>query len=496
MFDKTGLYAFIDENAAEYLAISHKVWEYAELSLKEFKSAALYVEALKKEGFDVEENLGGIATAFSGTYTEGPAPGTPGAGPVIGILGEFDALSGLSQEPGALQQMAPKDDALAQSQGGSGHGCGHNMLGAGSFGAACAVKQFLSETKTPGTVIFYGCPGEEGGASKAFLAREGVWKALDCALTWHPGSLNAVTTGTCNSCTQVLYQFKGVAAHAAGNPFDGRSALDAVELMNVGTNYLREHMKRECNLHYAMIDGGGFSPNVVQPHASVLYMVRAVKVKDVKELQARVDKIAEGAALMTETTYERIFVDGTANQLPNTALEKVIWNNLNEAPLPVYTAEERDYAASLKKTWKKADALPGLGAEFDKEIAAKVKELTDSNNRAINDFVYPFYSGNEFKPGSTDVGDVSWLTPTVQFNAVTWPAGSPGHSWQNVACGRTTIGDKGLLYAAKVLAGAAADLFTKPELLAAAKAEFAKRTEDEQYLCPIEDDAVPYVIEG
>ncbi len=496
MFDKKQLYAWIDDSADVYTAISHSVWEYAELSLKEVKSAALYIDALKKAGFAVEEQLGGIATAFSGTYTEGPAPGEPGAGPVIGILGEFDALSGLSQEAGALAQQAPEDPALALAQGGSGHGCGHNMLGAGSFGAACAVRQFLQETKTPGTVTFYGCPGEEGGASKAFLARDGVWKKLDAALSWHPGSLNVVTTGTCNSCTQVLYKFKGVAAHAAGNPYDGRSALDAVELMNVGCNYLREHMKKECNLHYAMIDGGGFSPNVVQPHASVLYMVRAVKVKDVKELQARVDKIAEGAALMTETTYERIFVDGTANQLPNTVLEKAVWDNMNEAPLPTYTAEENRFAADLKSTWKKADKFPGLGAEFDKAIAAQVKELTRNNTRVLNDFVYPFYSGDEFKPGSTDVGDVSWLTPTAQFNAVTFPAGSPGHSWQNVSCGRTSIGDKGLLYAAKVLAGTAADLYTKPDLLKAAKAEYAERTEEEQYLCPIEPDAVPYVIEG
>ena len=369
------------------------------------------------------------------------------------------------------------------------------MLGAGSFGAACAVKQYLAATHTPGTVIFYGCPGEEGGASKAFLAREGEWKKLDCALSWHPGSMNVVTTGTCNSCTQVLYKFKGIAAHAAGNPFAGRSALDAVELMNVGANYLREHMKRECSLHYAMIDGGGFSPNVVPPHASVLYMVRAVKVKDVKELQARVDKLAEGAALMTETTFERIFVDGTANTLPNTALEKVVWNNLNEAPLPVYTAEEQEYAAALKSTWPKADKVPGLGADFDKGIAAAVKKLTQNNTRVLNDFVYPFYSGDQFKPGSTDVGDVSWLAPTAQFNAVTFPAGSPGHSWQNVACGCTSIGDKGLLYAAKVLAGSAVDLFGDPKLIEAAKAEFASRTEDEQYVCPIEPDAVPYVIE-
>ena len=492
---KQDLFKFIDINSEQYLNISHKVWEFAELSLKEFKSAELYLNELEKQEFEIEKNLGGILTAFSGTYTQGPAPGTPGAGPVIGILGEFDALSGLSQQAGALECREPEDKELALSQGGSGHGCGHNMLGAASFGAACAAMEFLKQTNTPGTVIFYGCPGEEGGASKAFLAREGVWKKLDAAITWHPGSMNEVTTGTSNSCTQVLYKFKGIAAHAAGNPFDGRSALDAVELMNIGCNYLREHMKKECSIHYAMIDGGGFSPNVVQPHASVLYMVRAIKVKDVKELQARVDKLAEGAALMTGTTYERIFVDGTANPLPNTTLEKVIFSNLNEAPLPAYTDEERQFASELRKTWDGREVFPGLGALADKNIAAEVKKLTADNTKDLNDFVYPFYSGEEFTPGSTDVGDVSWLTPTVQFNAVTWPAGSPGHSWQNVSCGRTSIGDKGVIYAAKVLAGTAADLFTDTQLLKQAKAEFNERTKDEKYLCPIEDDAVPYVIE-
>ena len=492
---KQDLYKFIDENSGQYLEISHKVWDYAELSLKEFRSAALYIEELKKQGFAVEEDLGGIPTSFSGAYTQGPAPGTDGAGPVIGILGEFDALSGLSQEAGALECKEPEDSELAAAQRGSGHGCGHNMLGAASFGAACAVMEFLKKTDTPGTVIFYGCPGEEGGASKAFLARDGVWKKLDAAITWHPGSMNEVTTGTNNSCKQVLYKFKGVAAHAAGNPFDGRSALDAIELMNVGCNYLREHMKKECSIHYAIIDGGGFSPNVVQPHASVLYMTRAVKVKDVMELQERVDKLAEGAAIMTGTSYERIFVDGTSNPVPNTALEKVIFSNMNEAPLPVYTVEEQKFAAALRKTWTGREAFPGLGAMADKKIAAEVKELTKNNTKDLNDFVYPFYSGEEFTPGSTDVGDVSWLTPTVQFNAVTWPAGSPGHSWQNVSCGRTSIGDKGVIYAAKVLAGTAADLFTDNSLLAVAKAEFEERTKEEKYLCPIEDGTVPYVIE-
>ncbi len=477
---KKAIGAYVDAHAQEYIDLANSIWEYAELSLKEYKSAALFIELLKKEGFTVRENLCGIATAFSGSYGAGA--------PHIGILGEFDALSGLSQKAGALER-----EELVKN--GSGHGCGHNLLGAGSFAAACAVKDFLKKTGLPGTVTFYGCPGEEGGASKAYMARDWLWKELDCALSWHPGDTNELMTGTNNSCTQVLYKFKGVAAHAASNPYEGRSALDAVELMNVGVQYLREHMPPQGRIHYAMVDGGGLSPNVVQPHASVLYMVRSQRVKDTLELQRRVDLIAQGAAMMTETTYERIFVDGTADLLPNTALEKVLHDNMLSTDLPAYTKEEWAFAESLKKTFPPADELPGDAPKWSEEIKAFVKKTTDNGKRAINDFVMPFLSSNEFTPGSTDVGDVSWLTPTAEITAAAWPSGSPGHSWQNVSCGATSLADKGMLYAAKVLAGAAADLFADTGLIDKAKAEFARRTEDGGYVCPIPADAVPYVIE-
>jgi len=477
---KNQAFEYIDAHAEQFTDLSHKTWEFAELSLKEFQSAALYIDLLKKEGFTVRENLGNIETAFSGTFGSGY--------PHIGILGEFDALSGLSQVVGLTERKE-----LVKN--GSGHGCGHNMLGAGSFAAACAIKDYLEKTGKPGTVTFYGCPGEEGGAAKAFLAREGLWKELDCALSWHPGDTHEITTGTNNSCTQVLYKFTGVAAHAAGNPHEGRSALDAVELMNIGVQFLREHMTDEGRIHYAIVDGGGLSPNVVQPHASVLYMVRSKKVVDTLELQRRVDLIAEGAAMMTETTYERIFVDGTAELLPNTTLEKVLYENLLEVKLPEYTQEEWEYAKALKATFPGVAPVPGLGARMRPEIEAQVRELSENGQRPINDFVLPFFTSNDFQPGSTDVGDVSWLVPTSQITAACWPSGNPGHSWQNVACGATTVGDKGLIYAAKVLAGAAIDLFEDDEKIQAAKAEFADRTKYGGYVCPIPEDAVPYVIE-
>lgn len=461
-----------------YKKLADRIWENPELSLKEFHSAALYCDTLRELGFTVTENLCGIKTAFCGAYGSGR--------PVIGILGEFDALSGLSQKAGA----AVWDPV---SPGGVGHGCGHNLLGVGSLAAAVAVKRYLEESGRPGTVIFYGCPGEEGGSGKAYMAREGLWRQLDAALCWHPSDVNQVKTGTNNSSIQVLYTFSGVAAHAASEPYNGRSALDAVELMNVGVQFLREHMTDDCRIHYAITDAGGISPNVVQAKASVLYMVRANKVADSVKLQARVDDIARGAALMTGTSFERLFIDGTAELLPNFAIEKALYKNLTEIGAPSYTEEERAYAATLKATYPQSSTPPGIGARFDEGIARTVRKLTENMTRPLNDFVLPLYSGTGFTPGSTDVGDVSWQTPTSQIEAVTWPADVPGHSWQVVACGKSSFAHKGMLLAGKVLAATAIDLLTDEALLAAARAEFAERSAD-GYVCPIEPDAVPIAL--
>lgn len=468
----------VDANAEIYNKISDSIWNDPELSLKEHHAAALYCEALEKLGFAVEKGICGIETAFSGSY---------GAGhPVIGILGEFDALSGLSQKCGETSP-APVAD------GGNGHGCGHNMLGAGSLAAAAAVKAYLESTGKPGTVIFFGCPGEEGGAGKAYMAREGLWYGLDAALTWHPGDVNEVTTGTNNSCIQVLYKFKGVAAHAAGDPYNGRSALDAVELMNVGVQFLREHMTEDCRIHYAITDAGGISPNVVQSTAAVLYMVRANKVADSVKLQARVDDIAKGAALMTGTEFERVFIDGTAETLPNYTLEKLAHDCFEELGVPQHDAEELAFAAALKKTYPAETKAPGTGAKFDLAIAKAVKAMTENMTKPMNDFLMPQYSGEGFTPGSTDVGDVSWQTPTAQVIVAAWPAGVPGHSWQIVSCGKTSLAHKALNCAGKVIASAAIELINDPALLQKAKDEHAERAAD-GYVCPIEKDAVPIAI--
>ncbi len=466
----------IENNQDLIASVADQIWEYAELSLQEVQSAALYCKVLKEQGFAVEEGICGIPTAFAASYGSGK--------PVIGILAEYDALSGLSQQGGSTvkEELIP---------GGSGHGCGHNLLGAGALAAALGVKHYLEQSGAAGTVVLYGCPGEEGGAAKAFMAREKLWYGLDAALTWHPDDCNEAATGSSNACIQVQYIFHGVAAHAAGSPERGRSALDAVTLMNVGVQFLREHMEPQARVHYAVTETGGCSPNVVQARASVLYMVRSPQVKKAVELQKRVDDIAAGAALMTGTTCERKFIDGLAETIPNHALEALLHRSFAEVGVPQYTPQELAFAAELAATYAAGGSIPGSGSA-DPAYAAEVKALLPGT--AMNDVLLPLYTGEAFCPGSTDVGDVSWQCPTAQLHVAAWSNGCPGHSWQNVSFGKTSIGHKAAVTAGKVLCSAAIDLLEQPTLLAAAKAEFANRTA-EGYTCPIPPDAVPTVPE-
>ena len=453
------------------------IWSHPELSLQEDQSAEYYCSVLEKEGFQVERGICGIRTAFSASFE--------GGSPRIGILAEYDALSGLSQKAGSLEQkeIVP---------GGCGHGCGHNLLGAGAFGAALGVKAYLEKTGHEGTVILFGCPGEEGGAAKAFMARDGLWKTLDAALTWHPEDVNEVLTGSSNSCIQIQYKFTGIASHAAGAPEMGRSALDAVELMNIGVQFLREHMSDKARIHYAITDAGGVSPNVVQPKASVLYMIRSNHVAEAVALQARVDRIAEGAALMTDTAVERKFIDGLADTVSNHSLENVLYRNFQEIGVPEYTPEELDFADRLAQTYSGNEHVPGCGAENDAGLREEVIRLQKEAGHAMNDFLCPLYQGEAFNPGSTDVGDVSWLTPTAQIHVAAWPNGCPGHSWQNVSCAGASIGEKAAVCAAKVIAASAVDLFEDPEILKQARTEFENNTRS-GYVCPIPADAVPTI---
>lgn len=471
---KEALYQVIEDIAPLLTGLSDRIWEYAELSMLEYRSTAAYLDILKSQGFTVQESLCGIPTAFSGSYGSGR--------PVIGILGEYDALSGLSQEPGALLRQPV-------SEGGNGQGCGHNLLGAGALGAAIAIKEAIASGQLSGTVVFYGCPGEEGCAGKTFMARDGMFRDLDAALTWHPGDTNEVTVGSNAACLQVEYTFHGVSAHAAGDPYNGRSALDAAELMNVGVQFLREHMRHKESIHYSFADAGGISPNVVQPKARLIYMVRGENVTTAKALLARVDNIAKGAALMTDTSVTRRQIDGTSNTLSNRVLERLLYQNLCSISLPEYTEAEVSYARQLKETFAPT-SLPGQLTQDDPAVKQFVLAHTDGGKAALNRFVMPYVPSNAYEPGSTDVGDVSWLTPTAQFTAVTWPSGSPGHSWQNVACGKTGIAHKGMLLAAKVLAATAADLMADPSLLQNARDEFAV-TAAAGYDCPIGPEVAP-----
>ncbi|MBE6913995.1 MAG: amidohydrolase [Ruminococcaceae bacterium] len=474
--NKQELYDYIDAHADTFVSVSDKIWEYAELSLKEFRSAALYCDILRENGFTVSESLCGVPTAFSGSWGSGR--------PVIGILGEFDALSGLSQEGGIAEKRS--------AGGETGHGCNHNLLGAGALGAVFAVKDYLMRSRKSGTVVFFGCPGEEGGAGKAFMARDRAWESLDAAITWHPDYVNCVVSGSCLSCIQKEYIFDGISAHAAGDPEHGRSALDAVELMNIGVQYLREHIPSAARIHYAITDGGGVSPNVVQPHASVLYMVRDHEVGETLKLQQRVDNIAQAAAMMTDTRLTIRFIDGCSNTVPNRTLEQLANENLRAAPLPEYTAQELDYAQALVNSFP-VPATP-VATEFEADLTDSeidyVNQMSENGSAPINRFVLPYHHSRKVHMGSTDVGDVSWQTPTVQVYTACQAAGSPGHSWQLVSSGRSSIGYKGMLFAAKVMAGIAADLFEQPETLETARQEHRKDTAA-GYLCPIPDGAPP-----
>lgn len=460
----------IDEKKDALGLLSDLIWDSPETAFTEHTAYVLQKEYLEKEGFQVESEIAGIATAFSATYGTG--------GPVVGLLGEFDALANLSQKADMVYKETEK-------RGGNGHGCGHNMLGVGSIAAALAIKDFLEKTKASGTVIYFGCPGEEGGSGKAFMARAGAFSKCDFALSWHPSEVNSVIVGTYLANIQVLYKFTGISSHASGSPDKGRSALDAVELMNIGTNFLREHIHKDARVHYAITNTGGYSPNVVQADAEVLYLIRAPKAEQLKDIFERVNKIAEGAALMTGTTMESTFIKACSSIIPNTVLEQELQQSLYEVQLPDYSQEELSYAQSFTKTsasgGSRRGTLEDLAAKHSKENKAVI--LTHRNDTIYN-FIVPYCKSAEDKIsyGSTDVGDVSWQCPTAQINACTWAPETPAHSWQVVAQGKSEIAHKGLCFAGKVIASTAIRLLENPEIIQEAKKEHKESLDDSQYM--------------
>lgn len=451
------------------------IWDCAELRFREYRSAKAITDLLSAQGFTVESGLAGMKTAFTAMAGNGH--------PVIGLLAEYDALSGLSQQAGvAYPELRPGT--------GNGHGCGHSLLGTGAVGAALMLRDYLAESKKPGTVVLIGCPAEEGGSGKAYLARAGVFDGLDIALTWHPGGGHTVMTGSMQANCQAYFRFTGVSSHAAGAPHLGRSALDAVELMDVGANYLREHMEPTERLHYAITDTGGRSPNVVQNHAEVLYLVRSTNVEKTKTLYERVCKVARGAAMMTETEVEIAFDKACSNTLSNSILEQLLYESMKRVPLPAYTEEELTFAREIKKTISETDicsdmSVTGLPNTIKRKTVARFQDLP------MTDFVTDYQHMDINIPGSSDVGDCSYVVPTAQFVGGCFTPGTPGHSWQMVAQGKSGTAVKGMLYAATVLADAAIRVVDDPSIAEKAKAEFIRETEEKPYSCPIPPEIQP-----
>ena len=479
MTNFTDIIQWIDANQQRYIDISDKIWEYAEIRFEEVKSAKLQIEVLEEEGFEVTKGVADMPTAFVASYGK--------EGPIIAVLGEYDALSGLSQKAGVFEKTPVEEGA-------SGHGCGHNLLGAGGLAATIAVKNYLESHKIPGIIQYYGCPGEEGGSGKTYMVREGLFDAVDIALCWHPFSTNFIFNLSSLSNIQVYFRFKGISAHAAAAPHMGRSALDAVELMNIGANYLREHIITQARLHYAVTNTGGNAPNVVQADAEVLYLIRAPTILQTKEIYERVKKIAKGAALMTETEVEIIFDKAASDLIPNNVVGGVLFEKFKEVGAPRYTKEEIEFGEKLRQTFNEGE-LPELNTfgAFEEELGEDMIEKIKT--KIIFDDILPNTLPEFTLPGSTDVGDVSWIVPTSQIGTSCVILGTPGHSWQEVTQCTTSISHKGMIAAAKVMALTALEFMENIELVDEAKAELNKRLSSTKYESPIASEVKPNVPE-
>ncbi|QOR36614.1 amidohydrolase [Clostridium sp. 'deep sea'] len=455
---------FIEEHKTCYIDVSDKIWQYAEVGLQEHKSSKLLAEVLTKHGFKVESAVAGMPTAFTATWGNGK--------PKIGFLAEYDALPHLSQKAQTTKQPLINDAP--------GHGCGHNLYGAAVLGAVLGLQAEMKADNLKGTIVFYGCPAEETLVGKVFMAREGLFNDLDLAITWHPSQMNTTWAGSCNAMNSVKFNFHGKTAHAAGDPHNGRSALDAVELMNVGVNYLREHVIPDARIHYVITNGGG-EPNVVPDKAQVWYYVRAPRRDYVDEIFERVVDVAKGAAIMTGTTMDYNILAAAYNYLPNDTIGDVMLESLKEIGAPKWSETEINFAKELTQTFE----------------PMKVKSLRVNNlyekykSTYLHDEVIDPLDKGKCGAGSTDVSDVSWITATGQITTACLALGTPGHSWQVVSCSGMSIGHKGLIYAAKAMALTASKLLHDQELVKKAQAEFKAKTKDNPYKCPLPANAVP-----
>jgi aminobenzoyl-glutamate utilization protein B len=439
---KTAAMKNLDARYETYRQAALQIWDYAEVGYKEYKSSQLLQNMLKSEGFRVEAGVAEIPTAFIATFGEGK--------PVIGILAEFDALPGLSQQ--VVPEKKPDADKIA------GHACGHHLFGVASAAAAIELKNALLKNKMAGTIKLYGTPAEEGGSGKVYMVRAGLFEGVDVVLHWHPGSRNSANGGGSLANMSAKFRFNGISAHASASPERGRSALDGVEAMDYMVNMMREHVPSDARIHYVITDGGK-APNVVPDFAEVYYYVRHPEPEVVKQIFDRIVQCAEG-----KMSYE--IIGGVFNLLPNTTLAKAMHDNLQIVGGITYTAEETAFAQKIQESFDKKPPLSDAGK------------------------IEPFQAVSRGSGGSTDVGDVSWVVPVTGLSTATWAPGTAAHSWQAVACGGMSIGTKGMLSAAKTLTLTGLDLLRQPKLVADATAEFKKLRGDLKY-APLLGDRKP-----
>ncbi len=449
------------------------IWTASETCYEEYRSSSALIESLQMHGYRTEAGTAGIPTAFTAEYGSGL--------PVIGLLAEYDALDGLSQQAD-MTEPCPRPETT------HGHGCGHHLIGAGIVGAALVLKDWVDAHPGTGTIRVIGCPAEEGGAAKTFMAREGVFDDLDIALTWHPSTINASMTGSMLANIMAVFRFHGKPSHAGAAPQKGRSALDAVELMNVGVNYLREHMEMTDRVHYAISNTGGVSPNVVQSEAEVIYLTRSRTNESAKALFERVVNIARGAALMTETTMDYSIRNALSNVVPSDTLGQLLYDKMNEVGLPCYDEEDRAYIARFRKMLgeEEGNRDAGLLPEFDMDERYRL-----CSTHPMGDFILPFEPKDVVVTASSDMGDVSRIAPLLQLQCACFCLGTQPHSWAQVAQGLSSYAEKGTLFAAQVLAEAVKTLLSDPALVEKAKAENVRRNEGNPYTCPIPPDVLP-----
>jgi aminobenzoyl-glutamate utilization protein B len=466
MRNSDDIWHLVEAKKDEFIALSDRIWGMPELAYMEFRSCNEHLEVLQKEGFRVTRNVAGIPTAIIGEAGEG--------GPVIAILGEYDALPGLSQEAG-MAECRPIEGT------GYGHGCGHNLLGSAALLAATAVKDYIEANRIKGRVRYYGCPAEEGGAAKGFMVRAGAFDDVAIAITWHPAPFSHVHEPKSLANTRIDFRFTGRASHAAAAPHLGRSALDAVELMSVGVNYMREHMPSDARVHYAFLDAGGIAPNVIQASATVRYLIRGRDLVDLNQLIWRVRKIAEGAALMTETKVDAKVVSAVSNLIGNAPLERAMDDAFQRLGPPDFDDADRAFAAKIQSTLTNADI----------EAAFRRVGLPVAKGLSLCDRILPLGQKGEAMVGSTDVGDVSWVVPTVQAHGAVFAIGTPLHSWQLTAQGKMPAAHKGMVHTAKVMAGTAIAALLDEMLIPRAKADHQARLKDTPYVSPLPNDIHP-----